>query len=136
MGLLTGLAIVLPGIRTGSAPMTVVLMMALVFLGAFGLSIGAGLLLLRGDMRGVPLSIFNQALQVPMIATPLLEYFYFTGLQLGILVGTRIGFQFNVGGGVHIMFPQQGTTWAIGVNLIAAVFLAVLLQARRAPRSA
>ena len=96
----------------------------------FVLSLTAGALLWRGGTLGEVLSVINLALQVPVIGTSFISYFFNSGLAVRVWLSSEGpgGFVF-FGSQFHINFAPRTTGVLIGVNLVALVLLALLIYA-------
>ena len=96
----------------------------------FVLSLIAGTLLWRGGAAGEVLSIINLALQVPVLATPVVSYFFNAGMALRVWLssGGPGGFVF-FGSQFHINLRPTTPGYLIGVNLVAAALLVLLIRA-------
>ena len=96
----------------------------------FVLSLVAGVLLLRGGAVGEILSSINLALQVPVLATPFLSYFFNSGLALRMWIGPDgPGWFVFLGSQFHISFAPRVPGILIGVNAVAVTLLVWLIRA-------
>lgn len=100
------------------------------FLFLFG--IVAGLALVEKPQLGAALSAVYQALQIPVISSPLLTYEFFSGLQLGVgLAKGGLAFFVEYGARFALQLSMSAAPWSIGVNILALVlFVYLLLQLR------
>src|SRR5262245_54785823 len=96
----------------------------------FVLSLAAGVLLWRGATLGEVLSLINLALQVPVIGTSLISYFFNSGLAFRVWLSSEgPGWFLFLGSQFHINFAPRTSGVLIGVNVVALVLLALLIYA-------
>jgi|SRR5882672_3681997 len=96
----------------------------------FALSLVAGGLLWRGGSAGEILSFINLALQIPVIATPLLSYFFNSGVALRVWLGPDgPGWFLFLGSQFHINFAPTSAGVLIGANVVALALLILLIRA-------
>ena len=96
----------------------------------FVLSLVAGSLLWRAGSAGEILSFINLALQIPVIGTPLLSYFFNSGVALRIWLGPDgPGWFMFLGSQFHINFAPTSSGVLIGVNVVALALLVLLIRA-------
>ena len=96
----------------------------------FVLSLVAGALLWRGGSAGEILSIINLALQIPVIGTSLLSYFFNSGVALRVwLSSDGPGWFLFLGSQFHINFRPTTPGVLLGVNVVALVLLVLLIRA-------
>lgn len=100
------------------------------FLFLFG--IVAGLALVERPQLGAALSAVYQALQIPVLSSPLLIYEFLSGLQLGVCwTEGRPAFFVEYGARFALQLSMRTAPWSIGVNMLAlALFVYLLLQLR------
>ena len=111
--------------RTYMPVLTFVEALAIPFL----LSTVAGILLWRGTLVGDVLSFLNLSLQIPVISTSLVGYYYTcaVGLRVGLTPTGPFYFIF-FGSEFHWSIAEHapGPTW--GVNLVGIVLLTLLIR--------
>ena len=96
----------------------------------FVLSLAAGTLLWRGGDLGEILSLVNLALQIPVLGTPFLSYFFNAGLALRVWISSDgPGAFVFLGSQFHIDFAPQASGVLIGVNVVAVILLVLLIRA-------
>jgi hypothetical protein len=96
----------------------------------FVLSLLAGALLWRGGTAGEILSIVNLGLQVPVVGTPLLTYFFNSGVAVRVwLSSDGPGWFIFLGSQFHINFRPTMPGVLIGVNVVALALLVFLILA-------
>ena len=75
--------------------------------------------------------------QIPSISFPGFAYYFYTGATAGILIdGARLNFEFELGSGMNLRFSSKIEGFAFGINVIAAILLYLLGQARDKQRTA
>lgn len=98
------------------------------FIFVFLFGIVSGLALLEKPQLGSALSAAYQALQIPVISSPLLTYELFSGLQLGFGWSKgRYVFLYGFGARSILVFWKRTAPWLIGVNTLALFFFIYLL---------
>ena len=104
---------------------------AISFATQYSLVVCAGLLYAHDPRRLVPLAVAF-ALQVPFVSSPLLSYRFTAGAHatvgivgLNLVAAARLGCDFQ-----FTLAPPQ--PWGLGVNLLAVLFLALIVWLRRA----
>jgi hypothetical protein len=96
----------------------------------FVLSLVAGAFLWRGGSVGEILSFINLGLQIPVLGTPLLSYFFNSGVAFRIWLGPDgLGSFVFLGSQFHINFAPTSPGVLIGVNLVALALLVLLIRA-------
>lgn len=124
-------------------PLSLALVLALMLL-LFGLSVVAGLQLLRGRRIGYTLSIIVQILQLPAIVSEAIIYkvyalirlIPFVQLREGRDLNINLGFDFNVlGVGFQIYLHNQVDGIILGLNVVPLLYIVLICLARpaRAP---
>jgi hypothetical protein len=100
------------------------------FLFLFG--IVAGLAFVERPQLGAALSAVYQALQIPVVSSPLLTYKLLSGVQLGVgWQEGRVVVLFEFGARSTFVLLRHTDPWGIGVNVLALVlFVYLLLQLR------
>lgn len=103
----------------------------------YALSLYAGLELWKEKRIGYKLSIFSQALQVPLVASNIVIYNFFSAISLSVLVsefGPSI--KFLLGNSFSLGFFRPDVPFAFGLNLVALALLIYLVhRLRRLPKS-
>ncbi|MFB0555515.1 MAG: hypothetical protein ACETWQ_19590 [Phycisphaerae bacterium] len=98
------------------------------FMFIFG--IVAGLALIDSPQLGTALSAVYQAIQIPVMSSPILTYEFLSGLR--IVVGWfkgRPAFLFGFGARCTFFLFRRSDFWLIGVNVLALfLFVYLLLQ--------
>lgn len=91
----------------------------------------AGLTLVEWQRLGIKLSLVYQALQIPIVASPLLTYEFFSGLQIGVCwYEDRVIALFQIGFRIVLSVTRQNP-WGGGLNLLAlTLFVYLLLKLR------
>jgi len=110
---------------------TVVL--AIIWAALFCLGIVAGLALVEKPRLGLRLSLIYQAIQVPMLISPLITYAFASGFTIAARLrqGSNLLVNFNFGGQFSLELFQDHP-WGFGINLVAAALLiAISLTLRR-----
>ncbi len=98
----------------------------LIFALFFGLGIIAGTALLEETPRSIRLSLIYQAIQIPVITSPLLQYSFGSGFFIAMYYGQN-GFEHFFEIGSHSMFlMDSGAVWNLGVNFTAICFFLCL----------
>lgn len=97
------------------------------------LGIGAGVLLAEGQRRGVMLSAIFQALQIPVITSPIVSYRLFAGVHVTAgLCGKMQLVEFGFGAVARVYLGQAVNTVSVGSNVFAlVVFIYLLLHLRK-----
>lgn len=98
------------------------------FMFLFG--IVAGLALVEKPQLGAVLSAVYQAIQIPVMSSPLLTYEFLSGLRIGIgwFKGSP-AFLFGFGARCTFFLSRRSDSWLIGVNALALfLFVYLLLQ--------
>jgi len=102
----------------------------------FLLGIVAGLAFVDRPRLGAALSVVYQALQIPVVSSPLLSYKLLSGLQLGFgwLEGRPV-FIFELGARCTFFLLRHTDPWLIGVNVLAlALFVYLVCELRLMPK--
>jgi len=110
-----------------------------IFAGLFALGIVAGVMLAENRKSAFRFSLLYQILQIPQFVSPVLTYVFTSGFMLGVHAqltlddvkfgaSTRLGseFQFHFFQGIY-----PGRPFIVGINLVAVVFLIILVCAVR-----
>jgi hypothetical protein len=96
----------------------------------FALSLIAGVLLWRGGGVGEVLSLINLGLQIPVLDTSFLSYFFNSGVALRVWVSSNgPGWFLFLGSQFHINLRPTTTGILVGVNVVAVLLLALLIVA-------
>ncbi len=96
----------------------------------FALSLIAGALLWRGGRVGEILSLINLGLQIPVLATSFLSYFFNSGVALRVwLSSDGPGWFLFLGSQFHINFRPTTPGVLVGVNVVALLLLVLLIRA-------
>ncbi len=105
------------------------------FMFLFG--IVAGLALIDGPQLGTALSAVYQAIQIPVMSSPILTYEFLSGLRIGVgWFKGRPAFLFGFGARCTFFLFSPSDFWLIGVNALAlALFVYLLLQLRPKAKS-
>jgi hypothetical protein len=122
-----GLAQVGQHLLAGASGMHLVIEVVGAILYAFVLV--AGLLLVAGDGRGQSLSLWAQALQIPLIASPVLSYALHTGAFVNLYVtfaSAHLGFDWHIGSYGWLLALAGPGAVRLGVNLLAVVSWLIL----------
>ena len=106
-----------------------------IFSALFGIlyifGIVAGLTLVEWSRLGIRLSLIYQALQIPVISSPLITYELFSGLQIGLGCREDKFFILCQVGSRIVLYVMRKNLWGIGINVLAlALFVYLLLQIR------
>ena len=95
----------------------------------FLFGIVAGLALLERPRFGAAMSAVYQALQIPVVSSPLLTYALLSGLRLGVgWFKGRPAFLFEFGARCTFFLFRRSDPWIIGVNVLALVLFVYLLS--------
>ncbi|MHB1645926.1 MAG: hypothetical protein ACYCSW_05380 [bacterium] len=105
---------------------------ALLFIALFCLSIVAGVLLIEGSGKGLKLSLWTQGLQIPYLASPLISYFYASGIYLLLYIGQSSGVNFEIHSAWLMSIGNSG--FSIGLNVFPVIFLIVLFKMSKAEK--
>lgn len=132
IGIATLLKIVAQLFTSANLPITSLLLFILTacyfFSGVIG---GIAILESRGTSRR--LSIFFQAIQVPMLTTSLITYqmgvgiYWFLIFQPSIESQRSLSFLVSLGTDWRLSIFASHTAWAVGINIIALMFLISLI---------
>lgn len=109
-------------------PEALILAVCFSFVQIFG--IFSGLALVEKPQLGIALSAIYQAIQIPVISSPLVSYSFVSGLQLGAgwLEGRPVLLSEFGARGTFFLF-RRTDPWLIGVNILAlALFIYLLFQ--------
>ena len=109
-------------------PEALILAVCFSFVQLFG--IFSGLALVEKPQLGIALSAVYQAIQIPVLSSPVLSYTYVSGLQLGAgwLEG-RPAVLYEFGTRSTLFLFRRTDPWLIGVNILAlALFIYLLFQ--------
>ncbi len=97
------------------------------FMFLFG--IVAGLALVERPQLGAALSAVYQALQIPVVSSPMLTYTLLSGLRIGVgWFKGRPAFLFGFGARCTFFLFRRSDPWIIGVNVLALVLFVYLLS--------
>ena len=95
----------------------------------FLFGIVAGLALLERPQLGAAMSAVYQALQIPVVSSPLITYTLLSGLRLGVgWFKGRPAFLFEFGARCTFFLFRRSDPWIIGVNVLALVLFVYLLS--------
>ena len=128
-GVLGGLIVIWAGPRIAEGAHVSLVQVLPWLIPPFVLSIVAGALLWRGGSGGDLLSITNLTLQVPVMSTPTVGYFFNSGLALRIWLSPRgPGAYMFVGSQFHIGLRENAPDVTLGVNVVALALLILLVR--------
>ncbi len=98
----------------------------------YALSLYAGIELWKEKRVGYKLSIFSQALQVPMFASSYVIYNFFSAISLSVLI-SELGpsIKFLIGNSFSLGFVRPDVPFAFGINLVALAILIYLVHSLR-----
>lgn len=98
----------------------------------YALSLYAGIELWKEKRIGYKLSIFSQAIQVPLFASSYVIYNFFSAISLSVLFsefGPSI--KFLIGNSFSLGFVRPDVPFAFGINLVALAILIYLVHGLR-----
>ena len=122
----------LEGIQGPTGEVVAYFAICLGFAALYGVSLYAGVELWKEKRIGYTLSIFSQALQVPMFASSYVIYNFFSAISLSVLVsefGPSI--KFLIGNSFSLGFVRPDVPLAFGLNLVALAILVYLVHKLR-----
>lgn len=103
---------------------------ALIGLAVFGFVLAAGVQLVDGSERGIAMSRWAQALQLPLIALPVLSYGFHCGAFANVFVTLqatpRLGWAGHFAGQGFVLAAGGPAVSRLGINVLALVSWLVL----------
>ncbi len=98
----------------------------------YALSIYAGVELWKQKRIGYVLSIWSQAIQIPLVASPYLIYNFFSAISLSVMM-SQFGpsIKFLIGNSFSLGLMRPDTPLVGGINLVALALLIYLVHRLR-----
>lgn len=103
---------------------------ALLGLALFGFVLAAGVQLIDGSEHGIRMSLWAQALQIPLIATPIFSYALHSGAFVNVFAtlqsSPRLGIDWRLGTQGFVLATAGPGVSRLGINLLALLSWLVL----------
>jgi hypothetical protein len=113
-------------------PTVGVVVISLIFGAIFGFGMVAGLALVENERLGIVLSQVYQAVQIPVVSSPIIVYRLCSGLVVNLFYQQGGNFGGNLRLGTEYGFYLfVKAPWGIGVNLAALLLLVYLTRCQR-----